>query len=335
MTYTPNFNDPRVKNKITKALGWVSACLSTTKPRAWSKLELDRRFGTQNHQISSWLRSQLLITASHQYNMNTGVCKTYLLNEQGWQYLSGLYQKPQVAIEQAQEWAEQEHLEELRTGEFEYKDKSHRLWNDLQRMPQIIRKPLFARFGYRYEYDIQACAPTLIYQHALRAGLTRPTPYLTEFLRDRDQFRQRLQQDIGCDPAQSKRIITSLFSGARLGYGNAISAILNHNRPQVSKLSSLTYIKALQKDIKKCWDKIKVYEEKLKLSSRDKWMIYFQLERSVLEVIKRYLKKHKVKYFLEHDGWRCDAIIDPLDLRDLVKGTLNYDIMIELSICEG
>jgi hypothetical protein len=55
MTYTPNFNDPRVKKKIKRALGFACSSLSETNPRGWARVELDRHFGTQNHNLSKWL----------------------------------------------------------------------------------------------------------------------------------------------------------------------------------------------------------------------------------------------------------------------------------------
>jgi hypothetical protein len=335
MTYQPNFNDPRVRARCLKCLSWSAANLSAVKPTKWAKVKLDKIFGTQNHLSAKWLRSQLLIVANNRYNMFDKICKEYLLNEQGFLELEQAIGVSKPKIEHVKTWATDEFSEELQTGEFEYTEKSHRFWHDLQRMPKITRRPLFAHHGYRYEYDIQACAPTLIYQYALRAGLTRPTPQLNEYLADRRLLRTQLTQDLGCSEEQSKRIITALFSGARLGPGNSIAGILKNDLNQIKMLSSLRYIKLLQKDIKKCWDKIKVFEGKTRLSSRDKWMIYFQLENSVITEIKGYLKKNSVRCFIEHDGWRCDVCVDPQDVRDHVKQKLNYDILIDLTIWDA
>jgi hypothetical protein len=86
---------------------------------------------------------------------------------------------------------------------------------------------------------------------------------------------------------------------------------------------------SLRKDIKKCWDAIKMSEKSLRLSSRDKWMIYFQLEKSVMNAVRRELVKENNRYFLEHDGWRCESYIDPYRLRLSVRKATGYDVVFD------
>jgi hypothetical protein len=338
MNYEPNFRDPRVKKRILRALGFACSSLSIDKSRAWARVELDRHFGTQNHKLSKWLRSKLLVKQSDKYNMDRHLCKQYTLNSEGVCELSELYNVvtkskfPSVAQVQELvqktgiEWAREQYLPQIQSGLFEYKDKSHRLWNDIQRLPTDIRRPLFAQQGYHWEYDICASAPTLIYQRARREGMTRPTKTLDAFLQDRQLYRQALAETLDCDLAQAKQIITALFSGAKLGPGNAIADVLNHDMHKLQILKNNTWIKELRKDIKKCWDAIKSSESSLRLRSRDKWMIYFELERSVMTVVRTELTKLSVRYFLEHDGWRCDSHIDEYSLRLLVKKKTGYSV---------
>jgi hypothetical protein len=340
MAYTPNFNDPRVKKKCLRALGFVCSSLSIDKPRAWARVELDKWFGTQNHKFSKWLRGQLLIEESARYNKDTGECKKWLLREEGVNHLCEIYNNylitklPSVAQVQkttqiAIDWCEDHYKNQIISGDFQYQEKSHRLWNDLQRIPSSIRKPLFAKHGYEYEYDIQACAPTLISQWARRQGMTRPTPVLDDFLADRQHYRQALSERIGCSSAQSKEILNAVFAGAKLGPGNAIAGILNDNRHQLELLKNNVWFISLRKDIKKCWDAIKASENTTRLSSRDKWMIYFNLEKSVLSVIRKQLVKEGNRHFLEHDGWRCESYIDPTSLRLSVRKHTGFDVSID------
>jgi hypothetical protein len=340
MTYTPNFNDPRVKKKVKRALGFCCSSLSANKPRAWARVELDKWFGTQNHKFSKWLRKQLLIEDSKRYSKDRGECKKWLLRESGVNHLCEIYNDylitklPSVAqvnksTQIALDWAENEYKTQLESGAFEYKEKSNRLWNDLQRIPSEIRKPLFAKHGYEYEYDIQACAPTLITQLARKQGMTRPTPVLDDFLENRQHYRTALAERIGCTERQSKEILNAIFAGAKLGPNNAIATILNENRHQLELLKLNVWFCSLRKDIKKCWDAIKSSEKSLRLSSRDKWMIYFGLEKSVMNVVRRELIKEGNRYFLEHDGWRCESYIDPHALRLSVKKHTGYDVQFD------
>lgn len=332
--YTPNFNDPRVKKRIRRALGFACSSLSSDKPRHWARVELDRHFGTQNHSLSKWMRAKLLITDNPQWSYQHGICKSYRLNLEGVREMSDCINISNIPnypiVAQVKkigvDWAKEQYLPEIQSGAFTYKDKSNRLWNDIQRLPSEIRRPLFAEQGYHWEYDIRACAPTLIYQRARQEGLTRPTKTLDAFLADRQLYRQALAERLDCDEAQAKQIITALFSGAKIAQGYAIAEILNNDINKLNILKTNTWIIALRKDIKKCWDAIKSSESSLRLKSRDKWMIYFQLERAVMNVVRTELSKLSVRYFLEHDGWRCDTYVDEYSLRLLVKKRTGYSV---------
>jgi hypothetical protein len=224
------------------------------------------------------------------------------------------------------DWAKEQYGAEIASGCFEYKDKSDRLWNDIQRLPSDIRRPLFAEQGYHWEYDIRACAPNLIYQRARKEGLTRPTKTLDAFLADRQLYRQALAEHLDCSESAAKQIITSLFSGAKIAQGYAISQLLDNDPKKLNILKNNLWVKELRKDIKKCWDAIKSSETSLRLKSRDKWMIYFQLERSVMNVVRAELNKLSVRYFLEHDGWRCDTHVDEYSLRLSVRKRTGYSV---------
>jgi hypothetical protein len=280
------------------------------------------------------------VEQSARWNKDTGECKKWLLRESGVNHLCEIYNDYLIAklpiankvaksTQIALDWAENEYQQQLTTGVFEYKEKSNRFWNDLQRIPSEIRKPLFAKHGYEYEYDIQACAPTLISQLARKEGMTRPTPVLDDFLANRQKYRIALAERIGCTERQSKEILNAIFAGAKLGPGNAIATILNENRHQLDLLKTNVWFTSLRKDIKKCWDAIKSSEKSVRLSSRDKWMIYFGLEKSVMSVIRKQLIKEGNRYFLEHDGWRCESYIDPDSLRLSVRKQTGYDIQID------
>ena len=85
MTYNPNFNDPRVKKRIRKAVGFVSATMDDT-PHAWPTRYIDKHLGSQSNDLSKWLREHLLVVDSHRYN-NLGTCKEYTINRLGVRYL--------------------------------------------------------------------------------------------------------------------------------------------------------------------------------------------------------------------------------------------------------
>jgi hypothetical protein len=156
--------------------------------------------------------------------------------------------------------------------------------------------------------------------------MTKKTLTLDSFLNDRQLYRVALAERLDCTESQAKQIITALFSGAKIAKGYAIDDILGNDPNRLSILKNNVWIQALRKDIKKCWDAIKSTESSVRLRSRDKWMIYFELERSVMNVVRTELKRLSVRYFLEHDGWRCDSYVNEYSLRLLVKKRCGYSV---------
>ena len=94
-------------------------------------------------------------------------------------------------------------------------------------------------------------------------------------------------------------------------------------------------------DIKSMWDVIKpTYPEqyfitktgkrrKRPFNARAKWNIYFQLERSIIEEVKTYMKQIDSKFFLEHDGFTSQKEIDSEDLSYWVKAGTDFELVFE------
>lgn len=336
MTYTPNFTNPGVESKIRRALGWAAACLSPdpNKSRSWSRTELDCQLGHSHRQYGRWIRNQLLICADSNYEINSKKCKKYLLNLEGFNRLCDQYQISRTSSQHrtqiAQSYLKSRFQKELETGNFKYKEKSHRKWHPLQNVPNEQRQPLFVSESYIYEYDIVCCAPTIIVQMAQRQGLSKRTriDHIREYLIDRTRHRQRLAQHTGLDPDVIKRVINASFAGARLGPDNSIYQIIND--PQAYDLIRRDpWFLSMKKEIRKCWNKIRLSDER-RLSPRDKWMKYFEVENLIMSSVQaKMMKEIKQRIFLEHDGWRCDSFVDPELLTREVLMTTGYRVQFE------
>lgn len=337
MTYTPNFNNAKVKKKCLRALGFAVTTLSVEEPRQWARVALDKFIGYQHHDLGQWLRKTLLIEHSGRWNKDTGECKQWLLNEDGVRYLSELYNlssttKLPIATlrnDIGLKWAESEYKAELESGDWHYEEKSFRLWHEAQRIPSEVRKRMFANNGYEYEYDIRCAAPTLIKQLAVKEGLTKPTPELDCYLQDRQKYRQALAERIGITERQAKEILTALFCGAKLGPRNSIMKILGNDYKKDLLLRENVWLTEFRNDIRECWRAIKRANPNTSMTAKNKWMMYFELENQVMRVVRNELKKQSVRYFLEHDGWRCDRYVDENSLRLLVRKKTGYSIEFE------
>jgi len=393
MAYQPNFHDPRTRRRCEQASAWAQAHLSVTRPRSWARVAIDAVFGTQNHNLSRWLRQQLLLVHSHQWSRDTGKCKTYLLNSQGLDlvirelgaaalrpltqavqdqevlhHLVNIFtdnntqdsslnispptnctnaivaqvpEKPPKTttfsptcatistvnlsvynVAQVAKIISQKHQQELQTLQFNYRDQSHRLWHPLQNANKEVKSEIFSQAGLPWNWDIQCCAPTLILQQARMIGrLQTPTPVLDQLIADRNWFRNELAADVGILPDQAKQVINALLCGARLGFNSEHSSIaryLNSDQDSIFLLRSSSMVQQLRDEIRQCWASLahtvtrreittaKGHKKLLPVSPRQKWDIYFTQERRVLQAVCSFLDLCKIRYFLEHDGWRTD-----------------------------
>lgn len=333
--FEPNLKCKRTQKRIRRAVGFAVSCLSDS-PREWSTRELDKWIGYTHKPLGKYLREKLLITTDDYYTWGSAGtrCKQYRVNKSGIVELLNLSDEfsnaythkytlvPTKAI--AQEWVT-ETFPEIKSGAFEYKDNADRLWHPLQNVNSTLRKPLLAKHGYRYEYDIECAAPTLIFQLARQSGLTHRsnTDLIEAYIQNPTPYRQQLAREIGCDEKTAKRIINARFAGATLRSELSIHSYLNYDWNQFKRLKQSQWFQQFSKQIKKCWDKIKLSQGVRRLTPRDKWRIYFQQERQVMGVVRRELDKMKCRYFLEHDGWRCDEWIDPYTLTLLIQKRFN------------
>lgn len=341
MTYTPNFNDPRVRSRCEKALNWLYDFRSD-KPSRLSTRLIDKYLGSQRNDLSKWLRNQVLVVEDDHYNYLTGKCKTYVRNKAGIAeleaLLGGSVTVPLKPVLQQQ----------LDTGEIEYTEKSDRLFSPIQYIPKKVRKPLLSRQGYRYNYDIKCAAPTLIKQHAIKLGLSEETTALDAYISDRSSIRAKIARECNLTEEQVKKIINGLLNGARLScsYESSIWHLVDCDRVKFNLLKENKEILSLKEDFKKCWRVIEGHypreyltdkngnTRKKVFGSKRKSQVYRELEISVIKEIQRYMKKKKIKGVLIHDGWTCDTMIDPDEVRTLIKTKLGYVIDIDIEVCE-
>lgn len=244
-----------------------------------------------------------------------------------------------------EQWIYREFGDEIASGQFAYEDKSNRLWHPLQSVRRQYKKPLLAQNGLKYHYDIQCSAPTLIHQHAQRQQEPMDLYLfaLRRYLEDRSLIRQDLAQELEVDLKTAKILINALFCGARIGLNPdfALSILLGNDPAKITYLKENQYINELRDDIRICWQYItpsmtrRSITDKngktrmLPISSREKWMRYFELERVVLNSVVDYMKSNEMTYFLEHDGWACDCEIDLSELERYVSERTGYCVRFE------
>lgn len=336
--YTPNFDDPRCRRRIEASLEWATTYLKPNKPQWLGTREIQRHFGSQSRPLGIWLKNTLLQTHNHYFNPLTGACKTYLLRVEGVKKIKTALGIPVDADLPLP--LDDKILDELATGEFEYREKSQREYHWLQHQPKRRKRPLLAQSGYKYEYDIQCCAQTLLLQHARKSGFTTPTPQLDAYIADRESVRTVLASELGIDTGTVKRILTAMLNGATIStwYDNTIFQLVNYNTLMINHLQRNDFIKEYKLEVRDMWKHIRGtmnLSKGVRLNAKLKSEMYRTLEEEVRVVIKRYMKKNKIRVFIEHDGWSCDTAIEIDRLCYEVKQQTGFVIKLDWTIWES
>jgi hypothetical protein len=292
---------------------------------------------------------------SDRWNKDTGQCKQYIANADGIALLNSRLGIGNSDNQTVLPVVQQQYAQELTTGDFVYQDKSSRLWHPLQNFRRDTKQNILEQSGYGYHYDIENCAMTLIYQHSqqipelvqagrwLQGPMDLYLPAMTTYLRDRQSVRNQIAQEADLDPDVVKRIITALLAGAKLSRhtNGHIYQMLDGDLARIEFLQQHPFLCDLRADIRTCWEYIKPTlprrsrvqimgrERMLPISSKQKWGVYFDLERQVLNEIRVFLKETHNRHFLEHDGWSCEREIDTESLRARVLERTGFSIEID------
>lgn len=345
MYYTPNISDPRVQARVKHALGFVRGCFSETKPRAWSTVYISKFLGQQQHDLGKWLRQHLLTITDNSFSHTTKKCKQYTLNITGYNYVKSLFDEEPVDQEIVQAYVDKTFKQELESKDFVYNDKSNRLWHPLQNVRSIDRARALAEHGMPFQYDIQCCAPTLILQYSQQCGNDEYLFALNRYISDRQQVRNELAEQSELPVEVIKVIINALFCGAQLGMNptTELYQLLKGDHARIEFLRQHEYIVELRADIKTCWSYIQEYmprrsmrtkkgnQRMIPINPKQKWGVYFDLERRVLNSVRTHLDKTNNKYFLEHDGWTCMNEVDKFELISEIKDSTNFNVKFDIT----
>lgn len=336
-----NLSDPRVKRRCERALTFTLAQLSQS-PKPISTRLIDQHIGYTHKSLGKYLRNLLLTEVDSHYNMMTGKCKQYTRNTEGCKYLQQL-------LDPATEYtiAEKDHIsryvdsysEQLTTGCFNYNDKSNRQWHPLQNLPSEHRKRELSRYGYRHIYDIRTAAPSIILHLACDLGIKlKYSSTIEYYIANKESIRQNLAHDLQLSVNDIKRLINMLFNGAPLGHIShaATTQLLKGDSAAIERVKRNPFIQSLRGDIKYCWTKIANHQldgeyvmprtyhpdgRKKRITSSDRWRLYFLYERRVMDSVTAYLDKQNARYLIEHDGWSSNIQIDLVELTQHVRSS--------------
>lgn len=352
MTYTPNFSDPRVIRACTKAVEWINQYLSVNNNQWLSTREIQRYLGSQTRPLGKYLKYKLLICTNSYYDPSAGKCKEYRLNANGYNEICSLINHiPKFQITQ-------ELQQQLATGDFEYTTKSNRDFNPIQYLPKQCRRSVLENHGYRYHYDIEAAAPTLLLQSAQRHqqqkyinGKIRNLNEffnLEKYINNRSEIRKQIANEASTTESVVKLVINAILQGGKLSRSSHSSILrdLNWDYDLVIRLQNSNTLSEIRNDIKSLWDVLRDQfpvryqidslgrSRRVSLRGTDKSGYYRSLEEQVGVVIRRYLKRDKNKHLWIHDGWSCEKIVDTARLISEVRQQTGFVIKLDQEIFE-
>lgn len=339
MSYQPKLTDPRVQRRVIAGVRAVEKYVKPNQVYTISQSQRAKWFGMISNPLSVWLDQQLLETVDPYFNMSTGQCKKYRLNESAFANL-----KSQLGLESYTPSTEIQ--QQIESGNFEYNEKSDRWYSEAQYIPSKIRGKLLANAGYRYKYDIEAAAPTILLQRAQQIRPDFQAPALQQYIQDRTQVRNQIAAEASATQDQVKLVLNAVLQGSFLSTHSTskLFDVLNQDYALVSRLKLSTTLQELKTDIKRLWQCLRnefereYFEDKngtkrcRKLSARTKSAYYRKYENEVAKVIQRVLKKQKSRYLWIHDGWQSDQMTDPNELQTQIRRKTGFVVRIDYEV---
>lgn len=343
--YTPNFNDKRVRRKLKSALGMTLGCISDDKSRPLGTRFIDKHFGQAQLPLSGWLRKQLLVCTKESYNMHSGRCKEYTVNPQGVKLIQEILydgytptpvEQPTYNHELAVEWAEENF--DIHS---EYEDKSQRLWHPIQYLKKDTRNSYLAKLGMEIQYDIRTAAPTLLHQRSWEYSYGHVLDTIDYYINNKDLVRKKLASETGLPEKNIKALLNSLFAGASLGASPRFSCwdMCNKDKGIIEYIKQHDFVVPLRADINQMWEYLKPElpvtqittqtgkTRNMQMTPKNKWHLYFCLERQVLNAIRSYLDLHQLEYVLIHDAFVSKKLpLGVSDLKDYIEKETGFKL---------
>lgn len=344
-TRQPDFKNPRIVRRAEIVLAWAEKFIGRKKEIRVSNAEIRKVFANKDRDPGRWFYSNLLIQVGH-YRVGE-YPYAYILKMEGYEKIFRLLGRE---IPTEADIVGRRFEDILRGAPIEYRDNGMRRYHPVQNIRRNIRKKVFSGW---WDYDIEICAPTLVYQYALKHhqwvyGFNKnPFPAVARLINEKLSIRQHVAELTGLDINQAKELLTMFFFRANPAphVSNALFRRLGCDPVRLYFFLHDDFIKALRRDIKAMWGYAFAHDRhergrlwlqgvKASVPHRNRWShqmnIYFALERRVMDVILGRLKADGVTNVLMHDGFMSQTKTDPSVLIAAVR-ELGYEI--RLSEC--
>jgi hypothetical protein len=337
------FTRKNEQDVIKHALVWVERQLKDG-PRHIPAAVLERNLGAVRGQLGKYLRAHLLLV-ERDYHAQAGQCRMYSLNSIGLMKLKRENERAStqsaksnlvpprgdtalLGVVTARKLPEVMH--QVALLDFEYTERSSRLNHVLHHIPRRLKQEFWCLHGLPFDYDVSTCAPQIITQLAVKAGLSvLLIPTVLSFLQAPATIREEMAKILGVDEHTAKQLVNGLFNDLQISMSPYGVLFKTYGDNGINQLKKSAAISALHDEIKRAWKRI-AYKTGTKLSGgKRKSEVYRAQERKVLDVVSQYLKQTNNPCFLEHDGWRTQKQVNVLELEQTVYNATGFKLNIK------
>ena len=319
----------RVRARIKKVLAFLKPYLLNSKPKSIKSAELTEVFGNQNSPQAARLRSMLLIQSGAYL---PGVKSyQYTVKRDGYERLAAMIgEATPTNLDVAREL-----FSGIATGteapEYTEPTVGARRYHAIQNLPKLLRAEVFKGW---FDYDIEAAAPTLVYQWACKVNQRlnpmkqgTPFPSIQRLVEDRTSFREHVAEVTGLDMSTAKSIVIRLFFGAGLvpNGKQAVFRLVNRDREVLDRLKADPFVSAFRREVSLMWKLVLTDENsrngmvafrtgkvipKPATRGKQRMGIYLRLERQVIDAIDDVVRVDGLVPVLIHDGFMVRGRID-------------------------
>lgn len=261
---------------------------------------------------------------------------------------------------------EKEFGKELRYQKLKYEKIGHRYYNELQSVDKEIRNPFLARNGFIHDYDIECCNITLLLQYAEKcykelidnkdSSMIDKVSFsgLYEYKADRKAAREYLASKFEISTDDAKEIFTALLNGSNLSYFDG-KLVKKFGQNLCKRIKVDPFIRRFNRGVASIWRVItrhgiltakdtrgwraitrggRVEMVRKRFDARQKAEFYFMLEGVVVDLYRKWLKDQKIKFFMIHDGFVTNRLVDTYELAKFIKKESGFDVNFEHKILE-
>ena len=323
--YAPNLNDPRTLRRIQRALAFCDHFLKRHRELRLHHDKIANIFGNRGNALTEWLKTRLLIQCRGYSPGN--ISYAYRLNPYGYAKISSVI-TGRAVVEAV---LDDKIIGEIQRLEFAYKGESepYRIWHPLQSLNREKKGEFWTARGLKYNYDIVAALPSILYQSAIQFGAEpKRMTGLKSLIDDPGPFRTRFASVGNVTYGEAKDCINSMFYGATISSSPFSSFGQKIRGEAIVRLQVDPPVRSLNWAIKYAWRKIEQASSRMSRSERAYY--YFREERRVLEVMRRHLNRSGNRHFCEHDGLLAEKSLNIGQVQQEILLATGYTLKLAL-----